>query len=86
MHRKSEKKFTQLNFSTFARAVSQVGSTAAPQIHQVYSKHLYKTVFFFYSTMNGINMLQVCLLPVKIKLLLIQFNNSGSTDWFTRQT
>lgn len=28
--------------------------------------------------MNGINKLQVCLLAVKIKLLLIPFNNSGS--------
>lgn len=31
------------------------------------------------STMNGINLLQVCLLAVKIKLLLVHFNNSGST-------
>lgn len=55
-------------FSTFLHEITLVGTSS-------YSKHLYKTLFFvFYSTsLNVINMLQVCLLVVKMKLLLVQW-------------
>lgn len=66
--------FDQLHFPTFLHMIAQEGSTI-PSCPSV----------ICYSIMNGINMLQVCLLSIKIKLLLICFNNSCSTGCFVRE-